>query len=142
MMMKMMLISKPFCFLLFLQTLEDELKSQKAELDELKEDMIKINLDVTSVDKTLEDAGVKLEETIPHAPDMDVELEFVVEQFSAYIVAVQEWGAWFCPALATLEKCRGPYKNKSSLEDMNDELQVSYFTFGNIHFLGSSCCFR
>ena len=134
MMMMMMTISKPRYFLLFLQTLEDELKSQKAELDELKEDMIKINLDVTSVDKTLEDAGVKLEETIPHAPDMDVELEFVVEQFSAYIVAVQEWGAWFCPALATLEKCRGTYKNKSSLEDMNDELQVSYFTIGQHTF--------
>lgn len=132
--MMMMIISKPLCFLLFLQTLEDELKSQKAELDELKGDMIKINLDVTSVDKTLEEAGVKLEETIPHAPDMGVELEFVVEQFSAYIVAVQEWGAWFCPALATLEKCRGTYKNRSSLEDMNDQLQVSYFTIGEHTF--------
>lgn len=101
------------------------MKSQKAELDDLKEDMLKINLDVTSADKTLEEAGVKLEDDIAQAPDMDGELEFVVEQFSAYIVAVQEWGAWFGPALATLERCRGTYKNRSSLEDMNDKLQVS-----------------
>lgn len=101
------------------------MKSQKAELDDLKEDMLKINLDVTSADKTLEEAGVKLEDDIAQPPDMDVELEFVVEQFSAYIVAVQEWGAWFGPALATLERCRGTYKNRSSLEDMNDKLQVS-----------------
>ncbi|KAJ7327786.1 Nesprin-2 [Desmophyllum pertusum] len=111
-------------FLVFPQALEDELESQKAELDDLKEDMLKKNLDITSVEKTLAEAGVKLEEAIAPAPEMDVELEFVVEQFSGYIVAVQEWGAWFGPALATLERCKETYKNRSSLEDMNDQLQV------------------
>lgn len=101
------------------------MRSQKAELEELKDDMLKINLDITSVDKTLEEAGVKLEDTFVQVPDLDVDLDLVVEQFSAYIVAVQEWSAWFCPALATLERCRGTYKNRSTLEDMNDKLQVS-----------------
>ena len=110
---------------MFSQALEDDLKTQKAELDDLEEDMLKINLDISSVDKTLEEAGVKLEDTIAQAADMDVELEFVFEQFSAYIVAVQEWNAWFCPALATLERCRGTYKNRSSLEEMNEKLQVN-----------------
>ena len=105
--------------------LEGDLQSQKAELDDLKEDMLKKNLDVASVDKTLAEVGVKLEEAIPPAPDMDVEIDFVVEQFTGYIVAVQEWGAWFGPALATLENCKEPYKNRRSLEDMNDKLQVS-----------------
>lgn len=105
--------------------MEDDLQSQKAELDDLKEDMLKKNLDVASVDQTLAAAGVKLDEAIPPAPDMDVEIEFVVEQFSGYIIAVQEWGVWFGPALATLERCKEPYKNRSSLEDMNDKLQVS-----------------
>ena len=100
------------------------MKSQRAELDELKEDMLKINLDTSSVDHTLEGAGVRLEEAIAQAPDLDVELDYVVEQFSSYIVAVQEWGAWFCPALATLEWCRGTYQNRSCLEDMNNKLQV------------------
>ena len=88
--------------------------------------MLKINLDISSVDKTLEEAGVKLDETIPQPPELEAELDVVVEQFSAYIVAVQEWGAWFGPALATLERCRGTYKNRSSLEDMNDQLQVTW----------------
>lgn len=88
--------------------------------------MLKINLDVSSVDKTLEEAGVKLDETIPQPPEFEAELDFVVEQFSAYIVAVQEWGAWFGPALATLGRCRGTYKNRSSLEDMNYQLQVTW----------------
>lgn len=101
------------------------MRSQKAELEELKDDMLKINLDITSVDKTLEEAGVKLEDTFVQVPDLDVDLDLVVEQFSGYIVAVQEWSAWFCPALATLERCRGTYKNRSTLEDMNDKLQVS-----------------
>lgn len=100
------------------------MKYQRAELDELKEDMLKINLDTSSVDQTLEGAGVRLEEAIAQAPDLDVELDYVVEQFSSYIVAVQEWGAWFCPALATLEWCRGTYQNRSCLEDMNNKLQV------------------
>lgn len=100
------------------------MKSQRAELDELKEDMLKINLDTSSVDKTLEGAEVRLEEAIAQTPDVDVELDYVVEQFSSYIVAVQEWGAWFCPALATIEWCRGTYQNRSCLEDMNDKLQV------------------
>lgn len=108
----------------FSQTLEDKLQSQRAELDDLKEDMFKKNLDMASVEKTLEEAGVKLEEVIPPAPDMNIEIEFVVEQFSGYIIAVQEWGAWFGPALATLERCREPYKNRSSLEEMNNKLQV------------------
>ena len=107
------------------QTLEEKLQSQRSELDDLKEDMLKKNLDVTSVDETLAEAGVKLEEVIPQAPDMNIEIEFVVEQFSGYIIAVQEWGVWFGPALATLERCREPYKNRSSLEEMNNELQVS-----------------
>ena len=94
-------------------------------MDDLKEDMLKKNLDVASVEKTLEEAGVKLEEVSPQAQDMDIEIEFVVEQFSGYIIAVQEWGAWFGPALSTLERCREPYKNRSSLEEMNNELQVS-----------------
>jgi len=105
--------------------LQDKLQSQRSELDDLKEDMLKKNLDVASVEKTLEEAGVKLEEVNPQAQDMDIEIEFVVEQFSGYIIAVQEWGAWFGPALATLERCREPYKNRSSLEEMNNELQVS-----------------
>ena len=92
--------------------------------------MLKIDLDISSVGKTLEEAGVKLEETIAQVPDMDVELDFVVEHFSSYIVAVQEWGAWFCPALATLQWCRGTYKNRSSLEDMNDKLQVGILNPG------------
>lgn len=100
------------------------MKSQRAELDELKEDMHKINMDTSSVDHNLEGAGVRLEEAIAQAPDLDVELDYVVEQFSSYIVAVQEWGAWFCPALATLEWCRGTYQNRSCLEDMNNKLQV------------------
>lgn len=104
--------------------MEDKLQSQRAELDDLKEDMFKKNLDVASVEKTLEEAGVKLEEVIPPAPDMNIEIEFVVEQFSGYIIAVQEWSAWFGPALATLERCREPYKNRSSLEEMNNKLQV------------------
>lgn len=104
--------------------MEDKLQSQRAELDDLKEDMFKKNLDVASVEKTLEEAGVKLEEIIPPAPDMNIEIEFVVEHFSGYIIAVQEWGAWFGPALATLERCREPYKNRSSLEEMNNKLQV------------------
>lgn len=104
--------------------MEDKLQSQRAELDDLKEDMFKKNLDMASVEKTLEEAGVKLEEVIPPAPDMNIEIEFVVEQFSGYIIAVQEWGAWFGPALATLERCREPYKNRSSLEEMNNKLQV------------------
>ena len=112
-------------FFLFPQTLENDLQSQKAELDDLKEDMLKKNLDVATVEKTLAEAGVNLEEAIPPAPDMDVEIEFVVEQFSGYIIAVQEWGAWFGPALATLERCKETYKNRSTLEDMNDKLQVS-----------------
>ena len=112
-------------FFLFPQTLENDLQSQKAELDDLKEDMLKKNLDVATVEKTLAEAGVNLEEAIPPAPDMDVEIEFVVEQFSGYIIAVQEWGAWFGPALATLERCKEMYKNRSTLEDMNDKLQVS-----------------
>lgn len=107
------------------QTLEEKLQSQRSELDDLKEDMLKKNLDVTSVDVTLAEAGVKLEEVISPAPDMSIEIEFVVEQFSGYIIAVQEWGAWFGPALATLKRCREPYKNWSSLEEMNSELQVS-----------------
>lgn len=102
------------------------MKSQRAELDELKEDMLKINLDTTSVDKTLEGAEVRLEEAIAQTPDVDVELDYVVEQFSSYIVAVQEWGAWFCPALATIEWCRGAYQNRSCVEDMNDKLQVGF----------------
>ena len=89
--------------------------------------MLKINLDITSVDKTLAEVGVKLEQIFPQSPEMDVELDFVVEQFSAYVVAVQEWGAWFGPALATLERCRGTYKNRGSLEDMNDQLQVGFY---------------
>ena len=91
----------------------------------MKEDMLKKNLDVSTVEKTLEEVGVKLEEAIPTAPEMDVEIEFVVEQFSGYIIAVQEWGAWFGPALATLERCKETYKNRNSLEEMNDKLQVT-----------------
>ena len=91
----------------------------------MKEDMLKKNLDVATVEKTLAEAGVKLDEAIPSALEMDVEIEFVVEQFSGYIIAVQEWGAWFGPALATLERCKETYKNRSSLEEMNDNLQVS-----------------
>lgn len=100
------------------------MQSQKVELDDLKEDMLKKNLDVASVDKTLAEAGVKLEQAILPAPEMDVEIDDVVEQFTGYIVAVQEWGAWFGPAKATLENCTEPYKNRESLEDLNDQLQV------------------
>ena len=115
-----------FSFLFVIsQSLEEKLQSQRSELDDLKEDMLKKNLDVTSVDVTLAEAGVKLEEVISPAPDMSIEIEFVVEQFSGYIITVQEWGAWFGPALATLKRCREPYKNRSSLEEMNSELQVS-----------------
>lgn len=87
--------------------------------------MLKKNLDVASVEKTLQATGVNLEEVSPQAQDMNIEIEFVVEQFSGYIIAVQEWGAWFGPALATLERCREPYKNRRTLEEMNNELQVS-----------------
>ena len=106
------------------KVLEHDLQSSKAELEDLKEDMIKKKMDVAPVDKAVADAEAKLEESIAQAPDTKVELEYVIEQFSEYAITVQEWRAWFCPALATLEACKGTFKNKKSLEDMNEKLQV------------------
>lgn len=108
-----------------MQALHDDLQAQKAELDVLKEDMGRTNLDQSQVEQVLNEAEAKLEDSIAQAPDTEGELECVIEQFGVFNRAVQEWRSWFDPAKADLDLCKDTYRSKASLEERNEKLQVS-----------------
>ena len=79
----------------------------------------------TATQVILAEAESKLAECLTQISDTRSDLECVLDQFSEYNTAVQEWHAWFFPAKATLEACKDLNESKISLEGKSEELQVS-----------------
>ena len=113
-------------FVLPIKNLLEDLQTQRAELDDLKEDIMGVKSNGTATQTALTESESKLEDCFLQAHDTQSELECVIDQFSEYNTAVQEWHAWFYPANATLEACKDLDESKVSLEGMSEELQVCW----------------
>ena len=108
-----------------MQALQADLHSQRRELDGIKQDIARANLDPGPLSAALNEADAKLEESLAQAPDTEGELECVADQFAEFSRAARDWRAWFDPAKAGLDLCRSSYKDKAVLEERNQKLQVS-----------------